>query len=80
MILGKPARCVVSAVAEKERERSAESEMAEEERKTGKLLHGVRIAKAVTTLAVVALPVMVTLGAVAGYGACSLIRRLRKTK
>lgn len=51
-----------------------------EKTKADRLGHTVRIAKAVTTLAVVAVPIIVTVGVVAGYGAYSLVRHLLKTK
>ena len=49
-------------------------------KKTEKVLRAVRIAKAVSTLAVVALPVMTAVGVIAGYGAYSLLKHIRRPK
>jgi hypothetical protein len=49
-------------------------------RKFGKLLRAMHIVRAVTTLAVVAVPVATTVGVIAGYGAYSLLKRMRKEK
>lgn len=46
----------------------------------GKLLRAMHIVRAVTTLAVVAVPVAATVGAIAGYGMYSLLRRMHKAK
>lgn len=54
--------------------------MTAEKKKTEKFLRAVRIAKAVTTLAVVALPVMTAVGVITGYGAYSLVKHLRRRK
>jgi hypothetical protein len=51
-----------------------------QKRKIEKVFRAVRIAKAVTTLAVIAVPVATTVGMIAGYGAYSLLRRMRKAK
>lgn len=45
-----------------------------------KLFRVVRIVKAVTTLAVVAIPVATMVGVLAGYGVYSLLRRVGGTK
>ncbi len=49
-------------------------------KKTEKLLQAVRVAKAVSTLAVVAVPVMTAVGVIAGYGAYSLVKYIRRRK
>ena len=43
-------------------------------------LGAVRIAKAISTLAVIVVPVATTVGMIAGYGVYSLVRHMRKTK
>lgn len=47
-------------------------------RKIEKFLRVVRVAKAISTLAVIAVPVATTVGMIAGYGAYSLLRHMRK--
>ena len=49
-------------------------------RKFGKLLRAMHIVRAVTTLALVAVPVAATVGVIAGYGAYSLLKRMCKEK
>ena len=49
-------------------------------RKFGKLLRAMHIVRAVTTLAVVAVPVAATVGVIAGYGVYSLLKRMRMEK
>ena len=49
-------------------------------KKIDAVLKAVRVAKAVTTLAVVAVPVATTVGMIAGYGAYSLVKRMRRKK
>jgi len=46
----------------------------------GKLLRAMHIVRAVTTLAVVAVPVAATVGVIAGYGVYSLLKRMSKEK
>ncbi len=48
--------------------------------KLEKFLRGVRIAKAISTMAVVAVPVAATVGMLAGYGVYSVLRHMRKTR
>jgi hypothetical protein len=50
------------------------------QKKIEKFLRAVRVAKAISTLAVVAVPVATTVGMIAGYGVYSLLRHMRKAK
>ncbi len=54
--------------------------MQREKKKSETFFRAVRIAKAVTTLAVVAVPVVTAVGIIAGYGAYSLFRRIRRSR
>lgn len=45
-----------------------------------KILKGIRIAKAVSTLAVVVVPTAVTVGLIAGYGAYALLKKATHKK
>ncbi|MEN6617720.1 MAG: hypothetical protein ABFD12_14295 [Syntrophorhabdus sp.] len=45
-----------------------------------KILKGIRIAKAVSTLAVVVVPTVVTVGVIAGYGAYALVKKATRKK
>jgi hypothetical protein len=46
--------------------------------KAKKLVGAARAVKAVTTLAIVVVPVAATIGAIVGYGACSLVKQLKR--
>lgn len=54
--------------------------MTTQKKKTEKFLRAVRIAKAVSTLTVVALPVVTAVGVIAGYGVYSLLKHVRRPK
>ena len=54
--------------------------MLRQNKKIEKFLRTVRIVKAISTLAVVAVPVATTVGMMAGYGVYSLMRHMRKAK
>jgi hypothetical protein len=45
---------------------------------TKKLVSAARAVKAITTLAVVVVPVAATVGAIVGYGAYSLVKQLKQ--
>jgi hypothetical protein len=46
--------------------------------KAKKLVGAARVFKAVTTLAIVVVPVAATVGAIVGYGAYSLVKQLKR--
>jgi len=48
--------------------------------KTEKLLNAARVVKAISTLAVVVVPVAATVGVIVGYGAYFLVKRLKKER
>ena len=54
--------------------------MSKQKEKGQRFFRAVRIAKAVSTLAVVALPVATAVGAIAGYGVYFLFKSMRKAK
>ncbi|MBP1747873.1 MAG: hypothetical protein H6Q52_412 [Deltaproteobacteria bacterium] len=53
--------------------------MLREKKKIETFFRIVRVAKAISTLAVVAAPVAATVGIIAGYGVYSLMKHMRKT-
>lgn len=54
--------------------------MLRQKNKIQKVLRAVRVAKAISTLAVIAVPVATTVGMIAGYGVYSLMRHMRKAR
>ncbi len=58
--------------------RIGETRMRSETGKAKKIVSAARAVKAITTLAIVVVPVAATVGAIVGYGAYSLVKQLKQ--